>query len=169
MQTIEILAQWVREIKINEIKCGILPKGSTENSMRCTVSQYNREHGHERGVGVHLSYFWEERAVCAVGVSFDEFIKHHKDRKYVNTWRSTAKDIFYSSSLRARKKKTNRIDTSLADTQEVIYTVNQLAEELGTTPAAIRKRIARGFIPAHKEGRKLIILKSEYVGSLRER
>ncbi len=73
------------------------------------------------------------------------------------------------NSLRARKKKTNRIDTSLADTQEVIYTVNQLAEELGTTPAAIRKRIARGFIPAHKEGRKLIILKSEYVGSLRER
>ncbi len=73
------------------------------------------------------------------------------------------------NSLRARKKKTNRIDSSLTDTQEVIYTVSQLAEELGTTPAAIRKRIARGFIPAHKEGRKLIILKSEYVGSLRER
>lgn len=73
------------------------------------------------------------------------------------------------NSLRARKKKTNRIDSSLTDTQEVIYTVSQLAEELGTTPAAIRKRIARGFIPAYKEGRKLIILKSEYVGSLRER
>lgn len=73
------------------------------------------------------------------------------------------------NSLRARKKKTNRIDSSLTDTQEVIYTVSQLAEELGTTPAAIRKRIARGFIPAHKEGRKLIILKSEYVRSLRER
>lgn len=105
MQTIEILAQWVREIKINEVKCGILPKGSTENSMRCTVSQYNREHGHERGVGVHLSYFWEERAVCAVGVSFDEFIKHHKDRKYVNTWRSTAKDIFYSELAKSEEEK----------------------------------------------------------------
>lgn len=104
IQTIEILAQWVREIKINEVKCGILPKGSTENSMRCTVSQYNREHGHERGVGVHLSYFWEERAVCAVGVSFDEFIKHHKDRKYVNTWRSTAKDVFYSELAKSEEE-----------------------------------------------------------------
>ncbi len=75
----------------------------------------------------------------------------------------------YSNNF-SKKKKTkplSKLDTKLADMQEVIYSVAQLAEELGTTPAAIRKRIARGFIPAHREGRRLFILKSEYVGCLR--
>lgn len=76
----------------------------------------------------------------------------------------------YSNSFSKRSKSSkplSKLDTKLADMQEVIYSVAQLADELGTTPAAIRKRIARGFIPAHREGRRLFILKSEYVSCLR--
>ena len=72
-------------------------------------------------------------------------------------------------STTKNSKNTTVLEKKLLDTQEVIYSVAQLAKELGTTPAAIRKRIARGFIPAHREGRQLYILKSEYVSCLRDR
>ena len=58
---------------------------------------------------------------------------------------------------------------SLIDTQEVIYNIVQLAKVLDVTPNTIRKRIKRGIIPAHKEGRFYYILKSEYVNSLRNK
>lgn len=53
------------------------------------------------------------------------------------------------------------------DQEETIWDVTQLARELGTTPQAIRQRIRRGYIPAHKEGRKLYIIKSEYLKTLK--
>lgn len=53
------------------------------------------------------------------------------------------------------------------DQEETIWTVVQLARELNTTPQAIRQRIRRGYIPAHKEGRKLYIFKSEYIKTLK--
>lgn len=58
---------------------------------------------------------------------------------------------------------------SLIDTQEVIYNITQLAKVLDVTPNTIRKRIRRGIIPAHKEGRFYYILKSEYVNALRNK
>lgn len=58
---------------------------------------------------------------------------------------------------------------SLVDTQEVIYNIVQLAQVLNVTPNTIRKRIRRGIIPAHREGRYYYILKSEYVNALRNK
>ena len=55
----------------------------------------------------------------------------------------------------------------ILDTEETVWSVAQLAELLGTTPQAIRKRIRRGYIPAHKEGHSWYILKSEYISNLR--
>lgn len=55
------------------------------------------------------------------------------------------------------------------DSEETAYSVETLAKELNTTVDAIRKRINRGLIPAHKNGRMWFILKSEYVRSLREK
>ncbi len=55
------------------------------------------------------------------------------------------------------------------DSEETVYSVETLAKELNTTVDAIRKRINRGLIPAHKNGRMWFILKSEYVRSLREK
>lgn len=55
----------------------------------------------------------------------------------------------------------------IIDSEETIWSVAQLAELLGTTPQAIRKRITRGYIPAHKEGHSWYILKSEYIRNLK--
>lgn len=53
------------------------------------------------------------------------------------------------------------------DTEETVWNVKQLADFIGTSPQAIRKRITRGAIPAHKEGHSWYILKSEYIRNLR--
>lgn len=55
------------------------------------------------------------------------------------------------------------------DQEETVWTVLQLARILGTTPQALRRRISRGYIPAHKERRKLYILKSEYIKALKSK
>ena len=55
----------------------------------------------------------------------------------------------------------------IIDSEETIWSVAQLAELLGTSPQAIRKRINRGAIPAHKEGPSWYILKSEYIRNLK--
>ena len=55
----------------------------------------------------------------------------------------------------------------IIDSEETIWSVAQLAELLGTSPQAIRKRINLGAIPAHKEGYSWYILKSEYIRNLK--
>lgn len=55
----------------------------------------------------------------------------------------------------------------IIDCTETVMSVEEFARFVCKTPEAIRKRIRRGLIPAHKEGRSWYILKSEYVSSLR--
>lgn len=55
------------------------------------------------------------------------------------------------------------------DKDETIWSVQSFAEYLGISNQAVRKRIHRGLIPAHKSGRSWFILKSEYVKNLREK
>lgn len=55
----------------------------------------------------------------------------------------------------------------VTDQEETIWSVERLAEELGISRQAVRKRIERKLIPAHKKGRMWYILKSEYINSIR--
>ena len=57
----------------------------------------------------------------------------------------------------------------VVDCLERVMSVNDFAKFVSKSPEAIRKRIQRGLIPAHKEGRFYYILKSEYVNALRNK
>ena len=57
----------------------------------------------------------------------------------------------------------------LRNASDMIWSVKQLANILGTSKWAILKRIQRGSIPAHKEGSSWYILKSEYIEQLRKK
>lgn len=52
---------------------------------------------------------------------------------------------------------------------ETVWNVKQLASVIGASEEAVRKRIKRNVIPAHKEGRSWYILKSEYISNLRNK
>ena len=53
------------------------------------------------------------------------------------------------------------------DLQDTIYSVGQFAQLIGLSKWAVLKRIQRGQLPAHKNGRCWYLLKSEIVALLR--
>ena len=70
------------------------------------------------------------------------------------------------------KRKSQRITIDnlkqmVIDSDETVWSVQQLADNIGTTADAIRKRIQRGTIKAYKQGHSWYILKSEYIAGLR--
>ena len=74
------------------------------------------------------------------------------------------KTVGRPKSLRISDDDLKKIVT---DQEETIWSVERLAEELGISRQAVRKRIERQLIPAHKNGRMWYILKSEYINSIR--
>lgn len=73
----------------------------------------------------------------------------------------------YGKRTSPSKVTIQELKQMVIDSEETIWNVAQLAEIIGTSPQAIRKRIMRGAIPAHKEGHSWYILKSEYISNLR--
>lgn len=70
------------------------------------------------------------------------------------------------------KAKSQRISDDemkkiVIDQEETVMSVGALAKELGISTQAVRKRIERKLIPAHKKGRLWYILKSEYISAIR--
>ena len=55
------------------------------------------------------------------------------------------------------------------DSNEEVWSIEQMARMLGISAQGVRKRILRGFIKAHKEGRRWYVLKSEYISNLRSK
>lgn len=55
------------------------------------------------------------------------------------------------------------------DSEETVWSVNDMAKILGVSSQAVRKRILRGLLPAHKNGGMWYILKSEYISRLRSK
>lgn len=55
------------------------------------------------------------------------------------------------------------------DKEETVWSVSDFAKEFGISSQAVRKRIQRGLIPAHKDGGMWYILKSEYICRLRSK
>ena len=62
-------------------------------------------------------------------------------------------------------EKSNHVMLNASDT---VYTVRDIANMLSRKECTIRRRIENGLIPAHKVGRCWYILKSEFVGCIRD-
>lgn len=60
------------------------------------------------------------------------------------------------------------IKQMVTDANEKIWTIKSFAQEMCMTSDAVKKRIYRGQIPAHKKGRSWYILRSEYLKFLKE-
>lgn len=61
------------------------------------------------------------------------------------------------------------IKQMVTDANEKIWTIKSFAQEMCMTSGAVKKRIYRGQIPAHKKGRSWYILRSEYLKFLKEK
>ncbi len=70
---------------------------------------------------------------------------------------------------KSRKITVDELKQIVIDSEETVWRVENLAEMLGISCQAVRKRILRGLIPAHKDGHLWFILKSEYISRLRSK
>ena len=74
------------------------------------------------------------------------------------------KTVGKTKSLRISDDEMKKI---VIDQEETVMSVSALAKELDISTQAVRKRIERKLIPAHKKGRLWYILKSEYINAIR--
>lgn len=74
-----------------------------------------------------------------------------------------------AGKIKSRTITVNELKQIVIDSEETVWSVEAMAEMLGISPQAVRKRILRGLIPAHKDGRLWYILKSEYISRLRSK
>lgn len=74
------------------------------------------------------------------------------------------KTVGKTKSLRISDDEMKKI---VIDQEETVMSVSALAKELGISTQAVRKRIERKLITAHKKGRLWYILKSEYINAIR--
>lgn len=69
--------------------------------------------------------------------------------------------------MRSQKITVDELKQIVIDSEETVWSVDAMAKMLGISTQAVRKRILRGQIPAHKDGHLWYILKSEYISRLR--
>lgn len=74
-----------------------------------------------------------------------------------------------SGGSRSRKITVDELKQIVIDSEETVWSVENMAQMLGISCQAVRKRILRGLIPAHKDGHFWYILKSEYISRLRSK
>lgn len=72
-----------------------------------------------------------------------------------------------SGRSKSQKNTVDELKQIVIDSEETVWSVDTMAQMLGISTQAVRKRILRGLIPAHKDGRLWYILKSEYISRLR--
>lgn len=65
-------------------------------------------------------------------------------------------------------KQENKIVSKLIDLNDTVLSLEEVSEMLKITVSGVRKRIVRGQMPAHRRGKRLYVLKSELVASIRE-
>lgn len=70
---------------------------------------------------------------------------------------------------KTNQSRNGSVVNSIVDINDEVLNVTQLSEMIGITKWGVLKRIERGIIPAHKEGRRWYVLKSEYVAQLRRK
>lgn len=86
MENIIKIAEWVRDIKINEVKYGYLSRHYS-HSFRCTVSRYNSTQGYERGVYVHSHFDTFKNIAVLICISLEDRIKETNNKDYANEWK----------------------------------------------------------------------------------
>ena len=64
-------------------------------------------------------------------------------------------------------ERKNSVVNQLIDVNDTVLSVEDVAKMLRISSWGVRKRILRGQLPAHRQGRRLYILKSELVASIR--
>ena len=69
--------------------------------------------------------------------------------------------------IKSQKISVDELKQIVIDSEETVWTVTDVAKMLNISEQAVRKRILRGRIPAHKDGGFWYILKSEFISRLR--
>ena len=69
--------------------------------------------------------------------------------------------------IKSQKITVDELKQIVIGSEEVVWTVSDVAQMLKISEQAVRKRILRGRIPAHKDGGFWYILKSEFISRLR--
>lgn len=95
MDIIRIMTDWVTEISLGEVKCGLLKEGSNDASFRSTVSHLNRTYFYKKGWAVHVRSFWRDNAVGIACVSRKDFDEHKNDSTYENEWQCKIDNAYY--------------------------------------------------------------------------
>ncbi len=86
MNKINRIAEWVRNIKINEVKYGYLNRNFA-HSFRCTVSRYNNTQGFERGIYLHSHYDIDRNIAVLICISLEDRTMEINDKDYSNEWK----------------------------------------------------------------------------------
>ena len=69
----------------------------------------------------------------------------------------------------SKREQSNSIVKQFVNINETTLKVEEVAELLGISRWGVLKRIERQLLPAHKDGRRWYLLKSELMEYLRER
>lgn len=67
----------------------------------------------------------------------------------------------------SRREQNNSIVKQFVNVNDMLLKVEEAAELLGISRWGVLKRIERGLLPAHKDGRRWYLLKSELIEYLR--
>ena len=66
------------------------------------------------------------------------------------------------------KQNEQNVIAKIVNVNDTVYSIKDMADMLRISPNGVRKRIARGLMPAHRNGGRLYRLKSEYIEAIRE-
>lgn len=157
MQQIEKMTEWISSIEVDQVKVGEIDFNLVP-SLRTLVTRYNNTRGRQKNIYVHMSYVYNDSAAVLVSESRDNYEYNKSNINYAKEWKKKSQLISIDDMKQI-----------VIDSEEQVWTVETLAQMLGISAQGVRKRILKGLIPAHKEGRLWYVLKSEYISNLRSK
>ena len=147
------ITEWINAINPGEVKSAYLPCDKVQ-SLNCLASRHNQGRGKQRGKFVHYHYCSDLEVATIICETREDYLIKKMEKRTVGR----------PKSPRISDDDMKKI---VIDQEETVMSVAALAKELGISTQAVRKRIERKLIPAHKKGRLWYILKSEYINAIR--
>lgn len=151
------MTEWISSIEVDQVKVGEIDFNLVP-SLRALVTRYNNTRGRQKNIYVHMSYVYNDSAAVLVSESRDNYEYNKSNINYAKEWKKKSQLISIDDMKQI-----------VIDSEEQVWTVETLAQMLGISAQGVRKRILKGLIPAHKEGRLWYVLKSEYISNLRSK